>query len=338
MSVRKREEVQKMLRAVAGGFLAAAALQGAIWPEQWWEFKRSGLAPVTLEDKLLWEEYGLQEAESALYSDGKLNFAVSGWRLKDTTSAFAVVQWMLTPGYRAAKFEEMAFQNGRKYLWMFGNYVFRLEGDLPDEEKRQILYIQLPRLERSALPKLSGYLPVDGLVAGSHRYVLGPVSLEKFEPRIPPSLAAFHLGAEGQLASYQSGKDGYAILIFSYPTPNIAKKQFEEFIKLDGVTAKRTGPMVALALGGTDRDAVERALAKVNYQATISWNEPVGGRREPNMGDLILGAIKLIGVLCLLTIVGGLLIASIKMAGRKWLGWSKDDEAMLTLHIDDRTR
>lgn len=338
MPLRKREEVQEMLRAVAGLLLAGAASQAAIWPEQWWEFKRSGLAPVVVEDKLVWEEYGLQEAESANYTDGKLNFAVSGWRLKDTTSAFAVVQWMLTPGYRTAKFEDTAFQNGRKYLWMFGNYVFHLEGDLPDEEKRQILYIQLPRLERSALPKLSDYLPADGLVAASRRYVLGPVSLEKFEPRIPPSLAAFHLGAEGQLGLYQAGNESYAILIFNYPTPNIAKKQFEEFMKLDGVTAKRTGPMVALALGGTDRDAVERALAKVNYQATISWNEPVGGRQEPNMGDLILGAIKLIGVLCLLTVVGGLLVAGIKMAGRRWLGWSKDDEAMLTLHIDDRTR
>jgi hypothetical protein len=338
VSLRKREEVQEMLRAVAGLILAALPSQAAIWPEQWWEFKRSGLEKISPEDRLVWEEYGLQEAESARYSDGGMSFAVSGWRLRDTTSAFAVAQWKLTPEYRKAKFEDTAWQSGRKYLWIFGNYVFQLEGDLPDEEKRQILYIQLPRLERSALPKLTDYLPMEGLEAGSRRYVLGPVSLEKFEPRIPPSIAAFHLGAEGQLGRFQMDGFRYTMLIFSYPTPNIAKKQFEEFLKLNGVMAKRTGPMVALAIGATNQDAAERALAKVNYQATISWSEPVGGRPEPNMGDLILGAVKLIGFLCLLTVVGGGLIAGIKMAGQRWLGWSKDDEAMLTLHIDDHTR
>ena len=40
-------------------------------------------------------------------------------------------------------------------------------------------------------------LPADGLIPNSERYILGPVSLDRFEPRIPPSVAAFHLGSRG---------------------------------------------------------------------------------------------------------------------------------------------
>lgn len=328
-----------MLRTVATILFALPlALPAAILPEQWWEFRRSERALLTPGDKLVWEEYGLQEAESARYTDGNLNFSISSWRLRDSTSALGVAQWQLTPGHKPAKFEETSWQRGANYVWAFGNYVFQLEGDLPDEEKRQILYVQLPRLEKSPLPVLAQYLPSDGLIAGSRRYVVGPVSLEKFEPRIPPSIAAFHVGAEGQLARYQSPKGDFVLAIFNYPTPAMAKRQLEEFSKLEGVIAKRTGPLVVLAVGTADRDAQERTLAKVNYQATLSWNEPIYAKPEPNMGDVIIGAFKFVGFLILLTLVGGLLIFGVKAIGQRWFGWAKDEDAMLTLHIEDRTR
>ena len=53
-------------------------------------------------------------------------------------------------------------------------------------------------------PLLPGYLPSQNLVSGSERYVVGPVGLQKFEPRIPPSVAAFHLGAEAQIGSFRA--------------------------------------------------------------------------------------------------------------------------------------
>ena len=38
------------------------------------------------------------------------------------------------------------------------------------------------------------------------------------------------------------------MLIFNYPTPNIARQQLAEFEKLSGAVAKRSGPMVAVVL------------------------------------------------------------------------------------------
>ena len=326
-----------MLRGLTLLIALAASLQGAIWPEQWWEYKRTSLTPITPDDAMVWNEFGLKEAERATYDDGKVKFTATGWRVADSTAAMAVFQWQRPTGWRPSKLTDLALENGQNAYFTFGNYILLLEGHIPDEEKRQILFVQLPRLERAPLPILSTYLPAEGLVPNSERYVLGPVSLEKFEPRVPPSIAAFHVGAEAQIGRYNLPAGNATMAIFSYPTPAIAKKQVVEFQKLDGVMAKRTGPMVALLIGAGNPDAAERLLAKVNYQASISWDE-TSKSSGPNMGDVILTAFKFTGFLILLTIGLGAVLAGIKAFGRRYLGWEREDEAMLTLHIDDHRR
>src|SRR5262249_33159012 len=145
------------------------------------------------------------------------------------------------------------------YLYAFGNYLLLLTGAAPADVTDQIL-AAVPKLERAPLPALTGFLPAEGLVANSERYVVGPVSLERFEPRIAPSLAAFHLGAEAQLAKYKTPKGEMLLAIFNYPTPNMARERSEEFQKIPGAVVKRTGPLVAAILSPPDADSAERLL------------------------------------------------------------------------------
>ncbi len=320
--------------AAAWAYLLASPAAAAIWPGQWWSFKRTSLEQLTPGDQSVWREYGLKEAERATYEDGAVKFTATGWRVNDTTSAMAVFQWQRPQGWKKSGLTELALENGPNAYFVFGNYVIRLEGYIPDEEKRQILFVQLPRLERGPLPTLPGYLPGSGLSPYSERYILGPASLEHFEPRLPPSAAAFHMGAEAQIAQYQSPKGPVTLALFSYPTPAMAKKQVLEFGKLGGVLVKRTGPMIAVVVGGGDADFAERLLAQVNYRAQVSWDEqtkPV----EPNMGDVILTAFKFAGLLMVFTLLLGGVLAGVKLFGRRYLGWEKEGEAMLTLHLDD---
>ena len=92
----------------------------------------------------------------------------------------------------------------------------------------------------------------NGLIPNSERYILGPVSLARFEPRIAPSLAAFHLGTEAQLGRYRTPKGDLTLAIFSYPTPNIARERQEEFPKVPGTIAKRSGPLVGVVVQPPD--------------------------------------------------------------------------------------
>src|SRR5262249_52849525 len=148
-------------------------------------------------------------------------------------------------------------------IFAYGNYVFQFTGGIPMTSDLEAFYAQLPRLEQSTLPALMTFLPPTGLVPNSERYVVGPVSLERFEPRIAPSVAAFHLGAEAQLAKYQTAKGLLSLAIFNYPTPGMARDRYPEFAMVPGAVAKRLGPLVAVTVAPPDADAAERILAQV---------------------------------------------------------------------------
>src|SRR5205807_7843576 len=130
------------------------------------------------------------------------------------------------------------------------NYVFQFTGGKVEPSDITELYNRLPKLEQSPLPALMTFLPPGtpsaSLVPNSERYVVGPVSLERFEPRISPSVAAFHLSAEAQLGKYRTAKGLMTLSVFHYPTPGIARDRLEEFRKIPGAMAKRAGPLVAI--------------------------------------------------------------------------------------------
>ena len=60
--------------------------------------------------------------------------------------------------------------------------------------------------------------------------------------------------------------------------------------------AKRTGPLVAVILSPASPDDAERLLAQVRYEPSITWSERVPTRRD-NIGDLVINAFELIGIL-----------------------------------------
>ena len=113
-----------------------------------------------------------------------------------------------------ADFAPLAVRTSDGIIFAFGNYVFQFTGDYPDPASLTTFYAQLARLENSPLPALSTFLPNDGLVANSERYIVGPVSLQRFEPAIPPSVAGFRMGAEAQFGKYQTPKGLLDLIIF----------------------------------------------------------------------------------------------------------------------------
>ena len=105
------------------------------------------------------------------------------------------------------------------------------------------------QVDTTALPALVTSLPTEGLVPNSERYITGPNSLQKFDPGVSPSVAAFHYGAEAQLGVFHSPKGDITMAIFNYPTPQIAMQKESDFRNLPGgPVVKRTGPLVAVVL------------------------------------------------------------------------------------------
>ncbi len=313
----------------AGGFVLRA--QTALWPDQFGQFTKTSSQPLPMSEPAVWAEYGFSQAERAEFQSATGRFTGVAVRLKDSTGALAAFQWQRPPGARASKLGSLAVETDNGAVLAYGNYLLRFDGYKPQVAELEQLFNRLPKLDQSPVPTLAGYLPSQGLIPNSERYVIGPESLEKFAPGIPPSVAAFHVGAEAQLGRFQTKGGEVLLAVFSYPTPHIARQQVEAFRSLPGVMAKRSGPLVALALSPPDRDEAERLLSVVRYEATIALSQYVPTRRD-NIGDLILNIFLLVGILLIFCTIAGLAVGGLRTLSRR----SNAGEPMIMLHLEDR--
>lgn len=315
--------------------LITTSASGAILPDQIHGAAKGPAKQVEIEERAIWEEYGFDSAEAAEYSGLTGKFAVTAWRMKDPTGALGVFQWMRPAGWKHSTLAALAVESPSGVFLAFGNYVLRFDGLRPTAEALQILYNALPRLDQSALPSVAGFLPTKDLISGSERLIIGPVTLEKFEPKITPSLAAFSFGAEAQFGRFRTSGGDASLAVFSYPTPQIAKQRLEEFQKYRSLRAKRSGPLVAVSTAPVDPDTAEKLLALVRYEANITWSESTKSV-EASLAEMILSIFTLAGMLILFCVVAGLAFFGVRIAGRKWFGSPSADESMILLRLKDK--
>jgi len=318
------------------GAVCAGVGHGAIWTEEFFGFERTELSSVTLPDEPIWREYGFEEGERAVYSGEGRTFTVTAWRFNDATSAMAVYQWQRPMSYRPSPITSTAVETDDNLYIASGNYVIHFEGYKPTFEQLQGMFLVLPMSERSSLPTLPDYLPKEGLIPGSERFVIGPAGLDLFEPRIPLSVAAFQFSAEAQLGSYYSDAGKLDLAILSYPTPTIARERLAEFRMLPNMLVKRTGPMLVVAIDPPDQEEAQRILGRVEYRATITWDEFLP-EQQVTIGQLILTAALLVGLLAIFAVIGGLGVAGLRMLQQRSVAGTPAEDPMILLHLEDKS-
>jgi hypothetical protein len=320
------------MKILAPLLLLPGLLGAAIWPETIGTFRRTAVTPVSLQDRPLWDEYGLKESESARYEDGSRKFTATGYRFQETTGAMAAFQWQRPPNATPSKLAPMSAETADLALVVHGNYLLSFNGRKPEAAELTALLDSLRNVDTTVLPPLPGYLPDADRVPNSERYITGPAALQKFDPAIPPSVAGFHFGVEAQMGVFHSPKGDTALAVFDYPTHQIAMQKEPEFAKLPGAVVKRSGPLVAVVLAPPDPDFAERLLARIRYEASVTRDEYVPTRRD-NIGNLVINAFELIGILLAFALVSGLALGGYRALRRRGRG-GEDADALLTLHID----
>ena len=305
----------------------------ALLPDRFCAAKRGSVLPLAGGDAGVKSELGQDAAEQAEYNAAgppAVKFTVSAWRLKDPTLALTFFLANRVPRATASKFEKVSVSEpDGAHFFARGNYVLRIKGWTPAKADLDKLFNSLPRLDQSGLPTLPAYLP-EGRLPNSDRYIVGPATLERYEGRISPGAAAFSMAAEGVTAKYPGGS---ALTIFNYPTPEIARQREQEHRKLPGSVVKRAGPLVAVVLGAADSSAAELLLAKVNYQATLTWNEANPEQEDRRGASMLVGAFALAGALMVMCVLAGVAFGLIRVAHR---GSKKGQEepAMIRLGLD----
>jgi hypothetical protein len=187
---------------LAAIFVSSAC--AAIWPEQLGKYQRKSAEPMGTTQS---DEYGLEAVERADYGA----FQVTASRFRDVTGAYAA-----------------SLDASGKSAFRVGNYLVACQGkcskDLPD-----LADAGLPHVSHGSLPTLGTYFPSKNLLPRSERYILGPVGLAANAPEIPVAAALFDDGTEAQLARYRTPGGPVTLVIFSFPTPSLARQQVPQF-------------------------------------------------------------------------------------------------------------
>jgi hypothetical protein len=328
----------RRLSAVALLIAAGAAAAEPLWPARWFGHERVKTAPLAPSDPQLFTEYGGETAETAGYQGPAGAFTATAWRFEDSTGSLAWFQAIRPPNAVPVRNAVTAATTPDSLTLARQNYVLRFEGWRPTDAELSRLWEQLPgRRSGGGLPVIPGYLPEKQRIRNSERYLLGPTSLARFEPRIAPELAGFESGAEGQLARFQTPAGEVSVTLFSYPTPQIARSQAAQFERLPGWVSERRGSLLAVVPQPPDPAAARAVLAGFQYELNFTWNEAANPATAPNVAAMLLAIFELTGLLLVVCVGGGFVFAIFWLWLRRRDALRRGTESpMIVLQIDDR--
>lgn len=288
------------------------------------------LSLTAASDDALWKEYG--RVQTATGRAGKLGY--TAYQMKDLTGALGAWEWQRSPDGRPCEQAPYCTRDGNKTLVLRNNYLVVFDSPAPPQADVDLVLNKLPGQIDSALPAILTFLPDEGIVPDSARYLLGKDSLSQFGGELSSLDPGFASGAEGQIAAYTlpGAKTPVRLAIFYYPSPEAARIHVTALRKVAGAEVKRSGVLVGVVLPGATQQQADTLLSRVQYQAKITWNDsPPPGQIKP-LYRLLLNILYMSVLLSAVCLLGGLIYAGMRVYRRRF-GNLESEEAMTTLHL-----
>jgi hypothetical protein len=281
-------------------------------------------------------EYGISSGERRDYTSGNDQMTVTLYRMVDPSAAFGAFTFFRDPDMAlpapitAASYA--AGKRGRELL-VVGNLMIDVNAG-----KAQIAAADLNALAKSVssqadrrpYPPIATFLPHEGLIPGSERYVLGPLALAQVFPAAPanqPDWAGFGSSAEAVVGRYRLSEkpsggrrpaEGVLLLIL-YPTQQLAADRYNELgksfaLNVDTELAKgkpavfgtRSSALIALLSGVDSRETAAVLLNQVHYSSEVTWNEPTHNFTDPSISNIVVGEIVDTGAIMLLALAASI--------------------------------
>ncbi len=325
--------MMRRLFLIAALVALPALSPAAILPDTIGAWLKGPASEPALTDPKLWREFGLQASETAPYAADGQKYTITAYRFGDATGSFSALELVRPKDARHVEVTGIGLATATDELVAVGNYLFVFKGYKPKPEELNHVVGTAPRYSQSRLPTLPKYLP-PGDLPDSERYIIGPESLARYAPAISPSVAAFRFSPEAALAKYKTARGETTLLLFSYPTMEMARDRITAFQQVPGALSRRTGPVVAVTLNAASPDDAERLLSQVHYQAEVTVPEHVPTKKD-NPANLFLNIIILCGILCGFCLVSGLVFGMLRLTLRR-SGASGDGDSMISLHLSGR--
>ncbi|HYN15181.1 MAG TPA: DUF6599 family protein [Terriglobales bacterium] len=298
------------------------------------------------------KEYGFNELESATYTRPDRKLSVKAARFNDATGAYGAFTFYKTEGMEIEKIGDLAASVGTKVLFYRGNILVEASLDrvtaMSAAELRELAAaLPQPTGNKLNLPTLPAYLPRQAYIAHSAKYVAGPSAFSNIHAPLSAEVVDFQRSAELVQGRYSTSKGVATLVLIAYPTPQIAGdrlRAIEFWMKANSCSAsgsatgggcdffgKRSGPIVAVVTGDVSQSEAQSLLAAISYDADVTWNQATSLSKKDNIGNLIIAAFTLIGILMLIALVigfafGGLRVLLQRFFPNRWFGRPEDVE------------
>jgi hypothetical protein len=289
-----------------------------------WEMtsQTAGTNPAVIDPtsgKIL-KEYGFTDFETATYAKDDRKITVKAARFEDATGAYGAFTFYRTPNMKTESIAMMAASSNERVFFFRDDVLVMADFDritaMTGGELRE-LASNLPSKGGSAikLPTLPRYFPIRDLVPNSAKFVVGPEALNAVNAPIPASLVDFSKQPEIVLGKFSDRSGSGDFMLIEYPTMQIASDRLRAIEaanpKQEGTTfvARRSGPLVGLVKGNLPEGEANSLLSRVNYNAEVTWNENTGLGKRDNIGNLVVAASILAGVIFLISAGTGALVS-----------------------------
>lgn len=283
-----------------------------------WEMtnSQSGIDPAVVDPssgKVL-KEYGFTDFETATYTNGDRKMTVKAARFQDATGAYGAFTFYRTPNMRPESIGALAASNNEKVLFFRENVLVLAQLDrvtaMSAGELRELAAnLPAPGGVAANLPALPSYFPKKELEPNTAKFIVGPEALAMSGASIDASLLDFSKQPQIMTGKYDVDGNSADFMLIEYPTPQIAGERLRAIEAANATpgafVAKRSGVLVALVKGPVPERDAKNLLGRVNYEADVTWNENAGNSKRDNIGNLVIAASLLAGVIFLISVVTG---------------------------------
>lgn len=297
-------------------------------------------------------EYGVTKVEIRTYQNSAKTLQALVEKAADPSSAFGLLTFYQTKSMEPVKGMKLAVAGPAQAYLARGAFFVRVKRPIrppmsEGEFGAALIAIggAAPSADNMAL--LPPPLPSQGRIAGSLKYVLGPVAMQRAVRSFPPSLVGFRQGAEVQAADYRHDGHTLTLILISYPTNSIARSHYQAMVKSLGVNqtsgagtiyGKLSSSYVLLVQDAPSRSVASTLMSRLSIKQVVSWDQPPPGKPVTvQMFHLLLGNILLISLLVAIALCAGLLLALSRRLAAKWFpnsDWARAYEgSIIQLHL-----
>lgn len=319
----------------------------ALLPQQFegWQMQGETQAskdPVTADptNAAVLKEYRFTDLAMANYTrdDGR-TLKIRAARFADASGAFGAYLFYLQREMRKEDIGDQGASLGQRVLFYRGNVLvdalFSRESAMSGAQLRELAgALPRPRGNTANLPSFIEFMPRQGYIANTQKYVTGPAALAAQAPPVSAELVDFNASSEVSLARYDTPSGEATLMLISYPTPQMAADHLKRIDAAhqmaepqSGVSSiesagsffdKKTGPFVVIATGPVSDSDAKSLLGKVNWEASVTWNQATDNGQVRDLYMLILNIVVLCGILAGLAVVAGVAFGGIRILMKRW--------------------